>query len=61
VGAAWGFEPHKRIPIVLGLNLTEHIAMTPIILSRLATAAESSSVPMIVLDDRGTRSVGSDR
>lgn len=58
-GAAWGFEPPKHIPIVLGLNLTENIAMTPTLLSRLATAADSSSVPMSVLDARGTRSVAS--
>ena len=58
-GAAWGLQPPKHIPIVLGLNLTENIAMTPTILSRLATAAESSSIPMSVLDDRGTRSVAS--
>ena len=57
--AAWGLDPPKHIPIVLGLNLTENVAMTPTILSRLATAAESSSVPMSVLDDRGTRSVAS--
>ena len=58
-GAAWGLQAPKHIPIVLGLNLTENIAMTPTILSRLATAAESSSIPMSVLDDRGTRSVAS--
>ena len=58
-GAAWGLEPPEHIPIVLGLNLTENIAMTPTIFSRLANAAESSSVPMSVLDDRGTRSVAS--
>ena len=58
-GAAWGFEPPKHIPIVLGLNLTENVAMTPTILSRLATAADSSSIPMSVLDARGTRSVAS--
>jgi purine nucleosidase len=58
-GAAWGDEPPKHIPIMLGLNLTENVAMTPTILSRLAVAAESSSVPMSVLDDRGTRSVAS--
>src|SRR5947208_2598729 len=58
-GAAWGLQPPKHVPIVLGLNLTENIAMTPALLSRLATAAESSSVPMSVLDDRGTRSVAS--
>jgi purine nucleosidase len=57
--AAWGLEPPKHIPIVLGLNLTEHVAMTPTILSRLAIAAKSSSLPMSVLDDRGTRSVAS--
>ncbi len=28
-GAAWGLEPPQHIPIVLGLNLTENIAMTP--------------------------------
>ncbi len=55
-GAAWGLEPPGHVPIVLGLNLTEEIAMTPALLSRLATAAESSSAPMSVLDDRGTRS-----
>jgi purine nucleosidase len=58
-GAAWGLQQPKHIPIVLGLNLTENIAMTPTIVSRLATAAESSSIPMSVLDDRGTRSVAS--
>jgi purine nucleosidase len=56
-GAAWGStQPPQHLPIVLGLNLTENIAMTPALLSRLATAAESSTTPMSVLDDRGTRS-----
>jgi purine nucleosidase len=58
-GAAWGLERPAHIPIVLGLNLTENVAMTPTILSRLATAADSSSVPMSVLDARGARSVAS--
>ncbi len=58
-GAAWGLGPPEHLPIVLGLNLTENIAMTPMLLSRLATAAESSSIPMSVLDNRGTRSVAS--
>ncbi len=58
-GAAWGLEPPKHIPIVLGLNLTENIVLTPTILSRLASAAESSTIPMSVLDARGTRSVAS--
>jgi len=58
-GAAWGVEPPKHIPVVLGLNLTENIAMTPALLNRLAAAAESSSLPMSVLDERATRSVAS--
>lgn len=69
--AAWGLpaarsettresaRPARHIPIVLGLNVTENIALTPAALSRLAVAAESSSVPMSVLDARGTRSVAS--
>ena len=63
VFAAWGraveanaIEPHQ-LPIVCGLNLTENIALTPAILSRLAGAAGSSTVAMSVLDTRGTRSV----
>ena len=56
-GAAWGLEQPGHLPIVLGLNLTENIAMTPAILGRLATAAGSSTMPMSVLDNRGTRSV----
>ena len=55
-GAAWGLEMPTHLPIVLGLNLTEHAAMTPAILSRLAAAAGSATAPMSVLDDRGTLS-----
>jgi purine nucleosidase len=55
-GAAWGLGPPAHLPIVLGLNLTEHIAMTPTLLGRLAAAAGSATVAMSVLDDRGTRS-----
>ncbi|MDR3661126.1 MAG: nucleoside hydrolase [Mycobacterium sp.] len=55
-GAAWGLEPAAHLPIVLGLNLTENIAMTPSLLSRLAASAGGPSSPMSVLDDRGTRS-----
>ncbi len=66
-GAAWGLPDAERgsgptsrtarhLPIVLGLNLTENAVMTPAILGRLAAAADSSTVPMSVLDDRGTRS-----
>ncbi|MGH3674142.1 MAG: nucleoside hydrolase [Mycobacterium sp.] len=56
-GAAWGLDPPQHLPIVLGLNLTENIAMTPALLGRLATAAGTPTAPMSVLDDRGTRSV----
>lgn len=56
-GAAWGLEQPRHVPIVLGLNLTENIAMTPALLGRLAAAADSATRPMSVLDDRGTRSV----
>jgi inosine-uridine nucleoside N-ribohydrolase len=48
-----------ELPIILGLNLTEHIAMTPAIFARLAEAAGSSTVPMSPFDARGTRSVAS--
>ena len=49
--------PQHICPIVLGLNLTENIAMTPALLGRLAADAGSPTAPMSVLDDRGTRSV----
>ena len=59
--AAWGTGDEQvapgHLPILLGLNLTENIAMTPALLSRLAAAADSPTAPMSVLDDRGTRSV----
>lgn len=55
-GAAWGLEQPQHLPIVLGLNLTENVAMTPTILGRLAGAADGSSAPMSVQDARGTRS-----
>lgn len=57
--AAWGLDEPTHLPIVLGLNLTERIAMTPAILSRLAAAAGSATTPMSVLDDRGARSAAS--
>jgi purine nucleosidase len=63
VFSAWGAIAKSAgpegLPIVLGLNLTENIAMTPAILSTLAAAAESSTTPMSVLDARGTRSPAS--
>ena len=62
VFAAWrgvGTRAAEHLPIMLGLNLTENVAMTPALLSRLASAAGSSTTPMTVLDDRGTASVAS--
>jgi purine nucleosidase len=56
---AWENRAPQHLPIVLGLNLTENIAMTPAIFARLAEAADSSTVPMSALDARGTRSVAS--
>lgn len=58
VFAAWHGET-DNLPIVLGLNLTENIAMTPELMGRLALVAGSSSIPMSVLDDRGSLSVAS--
>jgi purine nucleosidase len=55
-GAAWGLDTPEHLPIVLGLNVTERIAMTPAILGRLAAAADSATMTMSVLDARGTRS-----
>ena len=64
---AWGraadsktIAPHQ-LPIVCGLNLTENVALTPTILSRLAVAAETATVAMSVLDSRGTRSGADNR
>ncbi len=61
VFTVWSGSPpgSGRLPIVLGLNLTENIAMTPELLSRLALSAGSSSTPMSVHDDRGTPSTAS--
>jgi inosine-uridine nucleoside N-ribohydrolase len=56
VFAAWS-SPDLTPPIVLGLNLTENVALTPALLGRLAAAAGSPTAPMSVLDNRGTRSV----
>ncbi len=55
-GAAWGDQDPDHLPIVLGLNITEHIALTPAILARLAAAAGSPTSAMSVADVRGTRS-----
>ncbi|MFB1295388.1 nucleoside hydrolase [Mycobacterium sp. pW049] len=59
VFAAWSGRDSDHIPIVLGLNLTEHAAMTPELLGKLAAAAGATSVPMSVDDARGTASTAS--
>jgi purine nucleosidase len=56
VFAAWSDSGAEHLPIVLGLNLTEHAVLTPQLLSRLADAAGSPSTPMSVRDPRGTAS-----
>lgn len=56
VFAAWGNSATVELPIICGLNITENIAMTPQVLSRLAAAAGSGSTTMSVLDERGLRS-----
>ena len=58
-GAAWGLDEPAHLPIILGLNVTEKIALTPSILARLAGAAGSPTSSMSVLDDRGARSAAS--
>lgn len=59
VFAAWSHSDAEHLPIVLGLNLTENVEMTPALMSQLAHAAGSSSTPMSVRDERGTASTAS--
>lgn len=56
VFAAW---PAETLPILCGLELTQHIAMTPDLLARLAAAADATTTVMGPDDDRGTRSASS--
>jgi purine nucleosidase len=61
VFAAWSsaaVDP-QRFPILCGLDLTQHIAMTPEMLARLAAAANSTTTGMSAHDERGTRSTAS--
>jgi purine nucleosidase len=61
VFAAWtatAIDP-QRFPILCGLDLTQHIAMTPEMLERLAAAANSTTTAMSAHDERGTRSTAS--
>jgi len=48
--AAWDDEP-AHLPIVLGLNLTENIAMTPELFARLAERAGGATELITVLED----------
>lgn len=60
VFAAWSTAPGpQRLPILCGLDLTQHIAMTPEMLVRLAAAANSTTTAMSAHDERGTRSTAS--
>ncbi|MGE2832363.1 nucleoside hydrolase [Mycobacterium sp. SMC-4] len=54
-----GFSDTDEPPIVLGLNLTENVMMTPELMSALAAAAGASSSPMSEHDERGTLSTAS--
>ncbi|MDZ4234395.1 MAG: nucleoside hydrolase [Dietzia sp.] len=58
VFAAWDGATGE-LPIMLGLNVTESIAMTPELLSQLAAAAGSPTTPMTAHDARGTVSTAS--
>ncbi len=64
VFAAWSpeaadtVEP-QNLPILCGLDITANISITPDILARLAAAADSTTTPLSVHDERGTRSSAS--
>ncbi len=46
-------------PILCGLDLTRHVALTPELLSRLAAAAESTTTVLSASDEPGARSAAS--
>lgn len=48
----------ERLPILCGLDLTQHVAMRPDILIELAAAADATTTVMSA-DERGTRSAAS--
>ncbi|MBV9350996.1 MAG: nucleoside hydrolase [Mycobacterium sp.] len=58
VFGAWSANATKsqELPILCGLDLTRHIAMTPDVLARLAAAADSATFEMSEHDEPGTRS-----
>jgi purine nucleosidase len=47
---AWGRPDPQQLPIVCGLELTEHIAMTPAIMGRLADSAASHPLIRVIED-----------
>ncbi|MGV0853818.1 nucleoside hydrolase [Mycolicibacterium phlei] len=51
VFAAWSDAEPAHLPIVLGLNLTENIAMTPALFSRIAARAGARTDLITVLED----------
>lgn len=57
--AAWAADADERLPILCGLDLTRHVAMTPDILARLAATADATTTVMSPDDERGTRSAAS--
>jgi purine nucleosidase len=64
VFAAWSTEATQdaepqSLPILCGLDVTRKISITPDILVRLAEAADSTTTPLSVDDERGTRSSAS--
>jgi len=64
VFAAWSPDASEdadpqHLPILCGLDLTRKISITPDILVRLAAAAGSTTTPLSVDDERGTRSSAS--
>jgi purine nucleosidase len=48
-----------ELPILCGLDLTRHIAMTPDVLAKLAAGADSTTTAMSAEDEPGTRSTAS--
>ena len=64
VFAAWAAPEDgqaQSLPILCGLDLTRHIAMTPELLVQLAAAAGSTTTAMSADDEPGTRSTASNQ
>ena len=54
-----GGDRPRELPILCGLELTQHVAMTPDLLAELASAANCSTTVMNAHDEPGTRSTAS--